>query len=231
MTIDQAKNFHVNKANCACAARPGTHANSVHLNRLEAAVQRGGELLKDKHKHGKAAPLQDASVHVFDRGFGVGSWIGAEAQLTFAAVGVVDGVPAEATLVFDTAFFKRAGEGKDQDILWVEMQIFSPTRQTFKVPFRGVGVLRDPGTGNLLRCERFELATHLIADVGDIAKIIVCVLACVGLFCAALCGPLCITVIACIACLGACVGANTPQFLTCVTACGIAVEGIKDALS
>lgn len=219
------------QSKCGCQLpETNLNSNSVSLSRLDDARKQLNDVLSAKLKKSKCL-LEDSTVHCFDNGFGVGSWAISQNKLTFAASGVVDKIPSLVSLVFDTSFFDSGSKGEDQNILWIDMDIIQPIPRKFRIPFRGVGVLRDPGSGNLLRCEDFELATDLIADVKDIAKIIACVLACVGLFCAAVCAPLCVAIIACIACLGACIGANVPQFLVCVTACGIALDKAEGALT
>ncbi len=220
-----------NQTKCGCESSENIlNSNSVSLSRLDNARKQVKKLLSKKLKKSKCL-LEDSTVHCFNNGFGVGSWAISKNKLTFAASGVVDKIPSLASLVFDTSFFDTESKGKDRNILWVELNIIQPIPRKFRIPFRGVGVLRDPRNGNLLRCENFELATDLIADIKDIAKIIACILGCVGLFCAAVCAPLCVAIIACIACLGSCVGANVPQFLACVTACDIALDRAEGALS
>ncbi len=203
---------------------------SIPLSQLDNAKEKVNTLLSKKLKKSKAL-LEDSTLHCFEKGFGLGSWAISEKKLTFAAYGNLDKIPSLVALEFDTSFFDSASKGKNQNIFWIDVDIIQPIPRKLKIPLRGVGVLRDPSSGNLLRCENFELATELVADVKDIAKIIACVLGCVGLFCAAFCAPLCVAIIACVACLGTCVGANLPQFLVCVTACGIALDGLEDVLT
>lgn len=218
---------------CSCQSNSNDKSDnsfSTSLNRIENAVEANRSWLKKLQGKSRCL-LEDSTLHQFENGFGVASWAITNSRLHFVANGAAGNAPVAARLSFDTSFFDNSGKGKDKEVLWIDYEVTSPIPQTLRIPLRGVGVLRDPSSGNLLRCESFELATELVADVKDIAKIIACVLACVGLFCAAICAPLCIAIIACIACLATCVGANLPQFLVCVTACGVAVEGLEDALT
>lgn len=218
---------------CACQSSSDGKSSksfSTPFERIETAIEANRSWLKKLQGKSKCL-LEDAALHQFENGFGVGSWAITNSHLHFVGNGVTKNVPVAARLSFDTSFFDNGGKGKEKDVLWIDYEVTTPIPQKIRIPLRGVGVLRDPSSRNLLRCESFELATELVADVGDVAKIIACVLACVGLFCAAVCAPLCVAIIACVACLAACVGANLPQFLACVTACGIAVEGLEDALT
>ncbi len=220
---------------CSCASQTeSTQAeetsHAISLDRLDSAREQVEGLIS-KALGRKKCSLEDASFHCFDQGFGVSKWAIASNQLIFAAVGVVNQVPTQAILNFDTSFFDSAGRGENRDIFWVELEIVEPIPRKLSVPFRGVGVLRDPTNNNLMRCDHFELAVDLIADTKDVVKIIACVLACVGLFCTAVCAPLCVAIIACIACLASCVGANLPAFLRCVSACGIALDGLEDIVT
>lgn len=200
------------------------------LSRLEEATQRASKLISKKLGKAKRQ-IEDGSVHVFDRGFGVGAWAGSKRSAIFAGVGVVDHVPTEATVEFDTDFFEGRAKGRDCEVLWVEVEVFSPVPEKYRIPLRGVGVLRDPESGHVLRAESFELATDLISDAGEVLKKILCILACVGLFCYAACSAACVAVVACIACLVACVGASLPQFLVCLKACGVAADEIEGAIT
>lgn len=220
---------------CGCTPQIPTNQNdsnvyALPLARLDKAREQLEGLLSSKLGR-KKCKLEDSSMHCFDQGFGVSKWVITSNQLLFAAVGVVDKVPTQVTLNFDTSFFDTPGRGENRDVFWVELEIIEPIPRKLSVPFRGVGVLRDPSNNNLMRCDSFELAVDLIADAKDVVKTIACVLACVGLFCAAVCAPLCVAIIACIACLASCVGANLPAFLRCVSVCGIVTDGLEDVLT
>jgi hypothetical protein len=216
------------RESCKCHAQVVTQHRTGHsalVSRLKGAETRAETLLKAKLGEAKWQ-LHESHVHIFDRGFGVGAWAATESQLVIASVGAVDRVPIHATVTFDLSFFN--GKNKD-DILWIELNIASPGSRVLRAPLRGIGVLRDPESGHLLRVEDFELATDLLGDIdlGDVAKAIGCILACVGLFCGLVCAPACVAIIACIACLGACVGAELEAFLICVEACHIAVGNVS----
>lgn len=233
--MNSASQNQSNSPSCGCVSQAtstqdDTATYSLPMARLDRAREQVEGLIASKLGR-KKCNLEDSSIHCFDQGFGVSKWVITSNQLLFAAAGVVNRVPTQATLNFDTSFFDTPGRAENRDILWVELEIFEPIPRKLSVPFRGVGVLRDPSNNNLMRCESFELAVDLIADVKDVVKIIACVLACVGLFCAAVCAPLCVAIIACIACLATCIGANLPAFLQCVAACGVALEGLDDAIT
>ncbi len=215
---------------CNCRKAIKDDARSVSFARLKEVSLRAEKLLADRLGKSKRL-IEDSKVQIFDRGFGIGAWAGTKRDVAFAGVGVVDGVPTEGVVSFDTDFFEGKGKCKDSDVLWLRVDIGGPIPDKLKIPLRGVGVLRDPESGGIIKMDSFELATDLLTDAKEVLKKILCILACVGWACYAACAAACVTVLACVACLIACVGASLPQFLVCLRACGYALDEIEEAIT
>lgn len=221
--------------NCNCqngtGDQPDTHGKtSISLARMELSAKAARKNLTNRINDMK--PLaSDERSHMFPSGFCVSSGAADANSLCMSISGVVDRIPYDVTVNYDLTFFSGEGcaKGEVNDILWMEIEFTSPLRRILRIPLRAIGATRDSSSGRLLSITDFEFAADLATDVKDVLKVIGCVLACVGLFCGIACGTLCLSGVGiplCLGCLLACIGAGVPEFLLCVTACGVAVDSI-----
>lgn len=152
---------------------------------------------------------------------------GNEDNVFLSVCSVIDKIPYDFTVRYDLSTLFKPNPENQEDIMWVDLEIINPVPKILKIPFRGIGVIRDPETGKILKVNDFEIASNLIADVGDVLRIIGCILLCAGLACGWECAAACITVVLCVECIIACAGASAVEIAECIHLCEIGTEGLS----